>query len=111
MSKTNESSHGDEHAERRRHDNEWRTEVDRRLNDGAETMQGLRDDLAENTRATKKIQSDTSELVELLKSFKGAFAVLEKLGKLARPLGYIAMAASAFVGFWAALKGGAGGGR
>lgn len=111
MRTTEQQTEEDSRAELRRHDDDWRAKVDRRLDDGAETMRGLREDLAENTAATRKVQADTSELVELLKSFKGAFTVLEKLGKLARPLGYIAMAASALVGFWAALKGCAGGGR
>jgi len=96
----------------RRHDYlKWRANVDRRLEEGSATMKQLSADIAENTATTKQVQTDTSELVELLRSFKGAFSVLEKLGKLAKPLGYIAMAASAIVGFWAALKGGTGGGR
>jgi hypothetical protein len=85
---------------------EWRAHVDKRLDDGAATMKEMRASLAENTTATKQVQNDTSELVELLKSFKGAFSVLEKLGKLARPLGYIVAACTACLAFWAALKGG-----
>lgn len=89
--------------ERRQDYMQWRANVNQRLNEGAETMRQLRADIADNTETTRRIQTDTSELVELLRSFKGAFSVLEKLGKLAKPLGYIAMAASAMVGLWAAL--------
>lgn len=84
----------------------WRTDVDLRLNNGARVMEHLRTELAENTTATKQVQSDTSELVSLLNSFKGAMKVLDMLGKLARPLSYIAMAGSAFWGLFAVVKGG-----
>lgn len=84
---------------------EWRAHVDQRLDDGAATMKELRRDLAENTATTNKVQTDTSELVELLKSFKGAFKVLDMLGKLAKPLCYIAIFFGAVVGAWAAVKG------
>lgn len=86
--------------------NDWRAHVDKRLDAGAETMKAMRKEMAENTETTKKVQADTSELVELLKSFKGAFKVLEGLGKLAKPMGYIAAAVAAFLGLWAAIKGG-----
>lgn len=85
----------------------WREEVDARLHDGAATMRHLRKELAENTTATKQVQSDTSELVSLLNSFKGAMVVLDKLGKLAKPLGYIVVLVTSVVGFVSALKGGA----
>lgn len=84
----------------------WREEVDNRLNDGADTMRHLRTELAENTTATKQVQADTGELVSLLNSFKGAMVVLDKLGKLARPLSYIVMLCSAAWGFVTVIKGG-----
>lgn len=94
---------------------EWRKHVDKCLGDGAETMRQLRADVAENTRQThathlqaQATNANTSEVVDLLNSFKGAFKVLESLGKLARPLGFIAAAVAAFVGLWAAIKGGGG---
>lgn len=86
----------------------WRIDVDRRLDNGAEVMKYLRAELAENTATTKQVQSDTSELVTLLKSFHGAMHVLDLLGKLAKPLGYIAMAGSALYGLYVAVKGGGG---
>ena len=84
----------------------WRTGVDLRLDHGAKKMRDLQSSLAENTAMTAKVQADTGELVALLQSFKGAFDVLEKLGKLAKPLGYIAMALGAVVTLLAAVKGG-----
>ncbi len=92
--------------ERRTEMRAWRTNVDDRLNDGAAVMKHLRTELAENTTATKQVQADTGELVSLLNSFKGAMKVLDILGKLAKPLGYIAMTCSAFWGLVTVVKGG-----
>ena len=92
--------------ERRQDYSHWRETVDQRLDDGADTMKGLRADIAENTATTKQVQMDTSELVVLLKSFKGAFSVLEMLGKLAKPLGYIVAVVGGVLGIVAMVKGG-----
>lgn len=100
-------------TDRRQDYSAWRANVERRLNDGAETMRGLRDDIAANTATTNQVQAtttqvqaDTSELVSLLKSFQGAFAVLNMIGKAAKPLASIAMAASAVWALWVAFKSG-----
>lgn len=92
--------------ERRSEFRRWRESIDKRLDDGAHAMKGLRIDMDENTRATNGIKKDTSEVVELLHSVKGAFRVLEMLAKLARPLGYLAAAGAAFWGLFTAIKGG-----
>jgi hypothetical protein len=86
----------------------WRTTVNLRLDDGAATMKGLRDDIAANTTLTKQVQNDTSELVSLLNSFKGAFKVLEMLGKAAKPLGYITAFVAGMGSLWALWTGGGG---
>ena len=84
----------------------WRADVDRRLHDGAETMRGLRADIAANTAVTQSVQTDTQDLVALMESFKGAFRVLEMLGKLAKPLGYIVALVGGVLGMVAIVKGG-----
>lgn len=89
--------------DRRKDHMQWQADVDRRLDDGAETMKGLRTDLAVNTETTNRIESDTRELVALLNSFKGAFRVLEMIGKTARPVGYIAAAIAAFIAVFQAV--------
>jgi hypothetical protein len=85
---------------------EWRAGVDLRLDDGAVNMAGLHEKLAENTKVTLKVQEDTSELVSLINSFKGAFAVFDLVGRAAKPLGYVVMLATAIWGFVTAIKGG-----
>ncbi len=93
-------------VDRRKEYRQWRADVDQRLDDGANTMKDLRAGLAANTEMTKNIQTDTSELVMLLQSFKGAFKVLEALGRLAKPLGYIVALAGGLMGLAAIVKGG-----
>lgn len=53
----------------------------------------------------KRVESSTNGLVEVLDAAQGAFKVLNWIGKLARPLGYIAMAVGAVAAAWSALKG------
>jgi hypothetical protein len=84
----------------------WRESIDKRLDDGAHAMEGMRVDMDENTRATAEVKKDTAELVELLHSVKGAFKVLGWIGAAARPIGFIAAAAVACLGLWTASKGG-----
>lgn len=92
--------------ERRSEFRRWRESIDKRLDDGAHSMRGLRTDLDENTRATAAVKKDTAELVELLHSVKGAFKVLGWIGAAARPIGFIAAAAVAVVGLLTAAKSG-----
>lgn len=93
-------------TERRKDYIQWRARVDKRLDDGAATMKALKEDVAENTATTKRVESNTAEVVSLLESFKGAMTVLDMVAKLVRPLGYIAMAATAFWGLFTVIKGG-----
>lgn len=92
--------------ERRRDWHQWRNDVDQRLDDGAKTMKDMRAEVAANTAITQNVQTNTSEVVALLNSFKGAFSLLEKLGKLAKWIGYIAGCLTAVAALVAILKGG-----
>lgn len=85
--------------ERRQAHREWRANVDKE-------MKSLRVDLAANTAATEAVKADTSELIATFKSFQGAMQVLDMLGKLARPLGYIVMFTTAVWGLFSIVKGG-----
>lgn len=84
----------------------WRESIDKRLDDGAHAMKGLRVDLDSNTKATEGVKKDTAELVELLHSVKGAFKVLSWIGAAARPLGFIAAACVSLIGLWTLIKSG-----
>lgn len=68
-------------------------------------LEALRGELAGNTQATQEVVGNTRDLVDLFQSFKGAINVLNWIGKLARPIGYIAAAGAALLGLWEAAKG------
>jgi hypothetical protein len=64
----------------------------------------IESNLAVNTEATARIDANTSELVSAFASLKGAFKVLEMIGKLAKPLSYLAIIGGAFASAWVAVK-------
>ncbi len=101
--------------ERRRTMRNWQdsverrfAEVNRRFGEGSETMKNLSDRLDENTESTKRTEANTAELVAMFLAWKGAFKVLDMIGSLAKPLGYIVMCASAIWGAIIVIKTGAG---
>ena len=66
----------------------------------------FRVELAENTSATKRIEANTAEMLDVFESWKGAMKVLTWIGKAAKPLGYLVGLGASIAAFWAALKGG-----
>ena len=62
--------------------------------------------LAENTETIKEIKADTADMLEVFESWKGAMRVMEMLGKLAKPLGYIVGFGASIAAFWTAMKSG-----
>lgn len=62
--------------------------------------------LKENTDATKRIEANTAEMLDVFDSFKGAMKVLNWIGKAAKPMGYVVGLCASIAAFWAALKGG-----
>ena len=64
--------------------------------------------LAENTETIKEIKTDTADMLEVFESWKGAMRVMEMIGSLAKPMGYIAALIAAVVGIWHAMKSGVG---
>lgn len=93
--------------DRREDHAEWRANVNARLDAGALKMRSLSEDLKANTDATLKVQTDTSELVSLLRSFQGAFRVFNLIGKAAKPLSYIVAVCGGLYGIYVSWKTGA----
>ena len=62
--------------------------------------------LAKNAETIKKIKTDTADMLEVFESWKGAMRVMDMIGSLAKPLGYIAALIAAVVGIWNAMKSG-----
>jgi hypothetical protein len=80
-----------------------------KLHGWAARMDKLEKGLAENTASTARVETNTAAIVEAFESLRGAMNVLQAIGKIARPLSYIAMAGSAIVGLFYAVKGGGSG--
>ena len=83
-----------------------------RFDDGDERMgriegdvAAVRADLAQNTRATQSVAASTADLVEFFEAMRGAFKVLNWIGKLAKPLGAITALCAALVAVVSAAKG------
>ena len=66
----------------------------------------FRVELAENTNATKRIEANTAEMLDVFESWKGAMKVLNWIGKAAKPIGYVVGMGASIAAFWAALKSG-----
>ena len=80
------------------------SKIEDRLKEGDAAMKQLKDDLAENTAATKRIDASTADIVEFFQSMKGAFKVLNWIGQLARPISAIVAFCVALWGVWIAFK-------
>lgn len=80
--------------------------VHERLDRDKKRLDRLEDALTENTRLTQKVVTQTAELIEFFDAMKGAFKVLNWLGKLAKPMAAIAALGVALAGLWASAKGG-----
>lgn len=59
--------------------------------------------LAERVDALEKT---TAPVVETYNDMEGTLRVLRTLGRIARPVGYIAAAITSLLGLWMAIKGG-----
>lgn len=100
-------------TERRSPERLWRDQINARLAQGDAVMRQLEGGLAENTAATARVEAkadqvaaDTSELVQTFRNLKGAFSVLEMLGKAAKPLTAIAGLLGAVALAWSNIRGG-----
>lgn len=84
----------------------WRQHVEDRLKDDGERMARMEQSLIENTTSTKAIETNTKDLVDAFSNLQAALKVLNWIGKLAKPLGYIVAFAAATLTFYQALKSG-----
>lgn len=66
----------------------------------------FRVELSENTKAIKRIEANTAEMLDVFESWKGAMKVLNWIGKAAKPIGYVVGLGASIAAFWAALKAG-----
>lgn len=88
--------------------------VDKRMDEIVKTVAAIQIEQAsakvmraETTETIKQIKTDTADMLEVFDSWKGAMRVMEMLGKLAKPLGYIVGFGASVAAFWTAMKSGA----
>ena len=92
--------------ERRKTERDWRIEVDGRLSDGQTVMKRTEAKVDENTQITKELATSIGEMVTLFNNAKGAFKLLESIGKFVKPLTVIALFISTIWGLVSAIKSG-----
>lgn len=78
-----------------------------RLDEGDARMSRIEANLKANTESTQRVESSIGELVEWFANGKGAFKVLEALGKLAKPLAAIVGLGVAIAAAYTAWRSGA----
>ena len=80
-------------------------QVNKRFNQGSERMAAIERDLKVATQELHERNQQMAELLEFFTAMKGAFKVLNWVGKVAKPLAAIVMLGGSCVGLWTAIKG------
>ena len=90
-----------------------RMQIHERLDKGGERMTAIEHDLQtlaqkhyDERKELQELKQQLAELLEFFTAMKGAFKVLNWVGKVAKPLTAIVMLGGACVAFWTAVKGG-----
>lgn len=65
-----------------------------------------REELEQISARLDKIETRTAEMLAMFEALQGGFRVLQMIGRLAKPIGYISAAVAAVVAAWAKIKGG-----
>lgn len=93
-----------------------RQQINERFDKGSERMAAIERDLKtvaqglqEERQELQELKQQLAEMLEFFTAMKGAFKVLNWVGKVAKPLAAIVMLGGACVGFWTAIKTGGGG--
>lgn len=77
---------------------------EQRLDKLESDMMTLHDEVKANTALTKDVKNSVAELVEAFNNIKGFWKVLEYLGKLAKPMAWIAGMALPITFWWQEIK-------
>ena len=81
-------------------------ESDRRMDTLTAEVAALKAKMDEHGQQITAIKTDTAEMLAVFQSWQGAMKVIEMIGKLAKPLGYIVGFGASVAAFWAAMKSG-----
>jgi len=82
-----------------------RRQMNERFDKGSERMAAIERDLKAVAQELQELKQQLAEMLEFFTAMKGAFKVLNWVGKVAKPLAAIVMFGGACVGFWTAIKG------
>jgi len=82
-----------------------RRQMNERFDKGSERMAAIERDLKAVAQELHELKQQLAEMLEFFAAMKGAFKVLNWVGKVAKPLAAIVMLGGACVGFWTAIKG------
>ena len=84
-----------------------RQQINARFDTGSERMAAIERELSKTRQELGELKQQLADLLEFFTAMKGAFKVLNWVGKVAKPLAAIVMLGGACVAFWTAVKGGA----
>lgn len=76
-----------------------------RLDAGDERMTRIEGELVTNTKSVQLLVASTAELVEFFAAMKGLFKVLNWIGNIAKPLGFVVGLAASIAALWQASRG------
>lgn len=82
----------------------WVMRLDSSIEDIKEVMRANTEAIAELQKGQNSLKTDTAEIIEYFKAIQGFFKVLEFIGKLGRPLLYLAVFATVGTAVWTWLK-------
>ena len=80
-------------------------QVNERFDKGSERMAAIERELGKTRQELGELKQQLADLLEFFIAMKGAFKVLNWLGKLARPTAAIVALGVALIGAWNAVKG------
>lgn len=80
-------------------------QINDRFDKGSERMATIERDLGAEAQELRELKAQLADLLEFFAAMKGAFKVLNWLGKLAKPTAAIVALGVALAGAWNAAKG------
>lgn len=81
-----------------------RRQVNERFDKGSERMAAIERELGLTRKELHELKGQLADLLEFFGAMRGAFKVLNWLGKLAKPVAAIIMLGTAVLAFWTAMR-------
>lgn len=81
-----------------------RSELEASNRSMAAGLESARAEMREQTEGCRELSAETRDVLEWIHSMRGAMRVLNALGALIRPVGWIAAAVASLLALWSAVK-------